>query len=63
MIAYSDADYVESIDDEVCYWILCAFERQFSYLKKQNVVTRSSAKSEYKVMTQTATNMFWVKSC
>ncbi|XP_031501803.1 retrovirus-related Pol polyprotein from transposon RE1 isoform X2 [Nymphaea colorata] len=63
--AYSDADYAGSVHDRKSTIGFCVFvgENFISWRsKKQNVVSRSSAESEYHAMAQTTAEMTWFRS-
>jgi muramoyltetrapeptide carboxypeptidase LdcA involved in peptidoglycan recycling len=60
---YSDADWAESFDRKSTTG-LCTFVGRNLVTwknKKQNVVARSGAEAEYRVMASTASELTWIK--
>ena len=65
VVAYTDADYAGSVEDRKSTSGFCVFVGGNLVTwrsKKQTVVARSSAESEYRAMAQTAAEIMWVKS-
>ena len=65
IITYSDSGYAGNRGDRKSIFGFCTYVGGNIITwrsKKQNVVSRSSAETEYKSMTQTACEMIWIKS-
>jgi hypothetical protein len=60
---YSDADWVESYDRKstIGFYTFVGGNLVTWKSKKQGVMTRSSAKSEYRAMVSTASEPIWIK--
>jgi len=60
---YCNSSYAGDRDDSKSTTRYCTFVGDFvTWSKKQDVVSRSSAKTEYKVMAHTACKMVWLKN-
>ena len=65
LIGYSDADYANYLDDRrsITRYAICLGENLIAWCaRKQKVVARSSAESEYKALASAATEILWLQS-